>query len=127
MRLDRPAHAGEVADAGNRPEWLLNLTNDSWYGKSLGPHQHFATARLRAVEEGLPVVRIANTGISGIVDPYGRVRQRLELGVKGFVDGDLPAALAEPTLYAQKGNKIPLAFACVMLLCGVGIGLIFKD
>ena len=86
-----------------RPGWLLNLTNDAWFGKQAGPHQHFAMARTRAVEQGLALVRAANTGISAIVDPYGRVRTKLGLGAAGVVDGGLPQPLAPP-LYARFGD-----------------------
>lgn len=105
---------GAVVPAdGPRPGWLLNVTNDGWYGISAGPFQHFATARLRAVEEGLPLVRAANTGISGVVDPHGRVLARLGLGEQGIIDSALPAAL-EPTIYAIGGNKIPLALSAAL-------------
>jgi len=112
----------EVTDSQSRPQWLLNLTNDAWYGKTAGPHQHFVSARLRAVEEGLPTVRVAFTGISGIVDGYGRVLKRLSLGEKGFVDGDLPQALEQPGLYARFGNALPVGLSVVVLMFGFGLG-----
>jgi apolipoprotein N-acyltransferase len=96
---------GAVKDSGNRPDWLLNVTNDAWYGNSAGPHQHFAISRVRAVEEGLPLVRSANTGISGIVDGYGRVTAYLALGERGIVDAGLPRALPI-TPYGQVGDII---------------------
>lgn len=109
---------GRVARTDDRPAWLLNLTNDGWYGISTGPYQHFASARLRAVEEGLPLVRIANTGISAIVDPFGRVVARLGLGERGVLDGPLPAALAGPTPYGRLGTGLPLALAVCLGLVG---------
>ncbi|WP_029010766.1 apolipoprotein N-acyltransferase [Azospirillum halopraeferens] len=108
-----------VTDPDDRPHWLLNLTNDAWYGHTAGPHQHFAIARVRAVEEGLPLVRSANTGISGVVDSYGRVTARLGLGERGIVDADLPAALAQPTPYGRFGD---LGFGLLLagcLICGL--------
>ena len=83
----------EVMDKSQRPGWLLNVTNDAWFGGSAGPYQHFHQAQLRAVEQGLPVVRAANTGISAIIDPYGRVLGELGLKEEGVVDGLLPEAL----------------------------------
>ena len=98
---------GNLAASGDRPGWIINLTNDGWFGNSTGPYQHLRQARLRAVEEGLPVVRAANTGISAVIDPSGRIVTRLELGIEGVLDASLPAALP-PTLYARL-RDIPVA------------------
>ena len=107
---------GEAVAADARPDWLLNLTNDAWFGETAGPHQHFEIARMRAIETGLPVVRVANTGITGAVDGYGRRLGRLELGRTGSLDIRLPPALAE-TPYSRLGD-LPF-FAGVLLLAGV--------
>jgi apolipoprotein N-acyltransferase len=98
---------GSVAARDNRPGWMVNLTNDGWFGISTGPYQHLQQARLRAIEEGLPMVRAANTGISAVIDPLGRVVARLGLGIEGVLDAKLPAALP-PTIYARVGN-VPAA------------------
>ncbi|MDB5635093.1 MAG: apolipoprotein N-acyltransferase, partial [Bradyrhizobium sp.] len=98
---------GDVASRDDRPGWIVNLTNDGWFGISTGPYQHLQQARLRAIEEGLPVVRAANTGISAVIDPLGRIVARLGLGVEGVLDGSLPSAIA-PTIYARNGD-IPAA------------------
>lgn len=90
---------GEVVGE-ERPDWLVNVTDDSWFGPWAGPRQHLLVARVRAIEEGLPVARAANTGISAIIDPFGRITQRLGLNQTGFVDGPLPAAIA-PTPYSR--------------------------
>jgi apolipoprotein N-acyltransferase len=88
---------GEVVPSeAPRPGLLLNVTNDGWFGTTTGPYQHFAQARLRAIEEGLPLVRAANSGISAIVDPYGRVLAELPLGAEGVLDGGLPQTIAPP-------------------------------
>lgn len=94
---------GNVLPDGTRPGWLLNVTNDAWFGNTPGPHQHFAQARLRAIEEGLPLVRAANNGISAVVDPLGRVVRSLPLGVDGIIDSGLPRPLPQ-TVYARLGN-----------------------
>jgi apolipoprotein N-acyltransferase len=106
---------GEVADSAQRPSWLLNISNDAWFGISAGPHQHFAAARFRSVEEGLPLVRSTNDGITAVVDPYGRIVALLALGRTGFVDAALPVALS-PTLYARAGDFVPLSFGVMILL-----------
>ena len=113
---------GRVVDRTRRPYWLLNVTNDGWYGLSAGPHQHFATTVMRAVEEGIPIVRSANTGISGVIDAYGRVVAKLPLGEQGFVDSGLPRRTPEPPLYARTGNLLPLNVSlAIILVCLVPI------
>lgn len=87
-----------------RPRWLLNVTNDAWFGISSGPYQHFDMARMRAVEQGLPLVRAANTGISGVIDPYGRVVARRGLGEKAYLDSRLPEPIAGGTIYGRYGD-----------------------
>jgi len=111
---------GDVIDSANRPEWLLNVTNDGWFGNTAGPYQHFQAARLRAIEEGLPLVRAANTGISAVVDAHGRIVGKLALGTEGVLDAALPKALDYLTPYARVGDTIILA---VLALCGGIIAL----
>lgn len=103
---------GRVADPSQRPAWLLNLTNDAWYGRSAGPHQHLAQARVRAVEEGLPLIRAAYAGMSAIIDPYGHISQRLALEEAGVIDTRLPQSI-DPPPYANWGD---LPFGVIFLL-----------
>jgi apolipoprotein N-acyltransferase len=110
---------GQVLDRGDRPHWLLNITNDGWYGISAGPYQHFVSARLRAVEEGLPVVRAANTGISGVVDPYGRVLARTELGETTVLDVELPQPLRGLTPYARWGDAAMAVLLALVTLAAL--------
>jgi len=106
---------GELLAEGPRPDLILNVTNDAWFGQTPGPYQHFAQARLRAVEEGLPLVRAANTGISAVVDPFGRVTDQLPLGVEGVIDASLP--VAEPiTLYREWGRFSLTATLAICLI-----------
>ena len=106
---------GVLIGDGERPAWLLNLTNDAWYGKTPGPYQHFTQTRFRSIEEGIPLVRAASTGISAVIDPYGRIVASLALGEKGVLDIGLPAAKAEGTLYGRSGNP-PLLIVVILLL-----------
>jgi apolipoprotein N-acyltransferase len=111
----------EIAPAGAmRAGLLLNITNDAWFGRSSGPYQHFAAARMRAVEQGLPLVRAANTGISAIVDPYGRVVESLGLDEIGVVDGPLPAALP-PTPYVRWGDIPVILFSLFVIFVAIGM------
>ena len=105
---------GDVASRDDRPGWMINLTNDGWFGISTGPYQHLQQARVRAIEQGLPMVRAANTGISAVIDPVGRIVARLGLGVEGVLDASLPTAIA-PTIYTRIGD-IP---AAVMVAAGL--------
>ncbi|OJY28860.1 MAG: apolipoprotein N-acyltransferase [Rhodobacterales bacterium 65-51] len=110
---------GHVVDDAIRPDWIFNATNDAWFGNSIGPWQHLASARMRAVEEGLPLVRAANTGISAVIDSYGRTRALLDLGTVGIIDARLPRPLA-PTLYARIGDWSALV---LILLAWVVAGI----
>lgn len=107
-----------AVDKTNRPAWLVNVTNDGWYGMSAGPFQHLAISRIRAIEEGLPMARAANTGISAVIDPVGRTVARLGLGDKGQLDSILPAPLP-PTLYARFGDSIFFALLLVFAAAGI--------
>ncbi len=103
--------------ASERPDWMLQITNDAWFGTLTGPFQHFQLSRLRAIEMGLPLVRVGNTGITAVIDPFGRVNQRLPFGEASFLDVQgLPPGLS-PTPYARSGDL----WAWAMIL---GLGLL---
>ena len=107
---------GHVVDDAIRPDWIFNATNDAWFGTSLGPEQHLASARMRAVEEGLPVIRAANTGISAVIDAKGRMLARLDMQKAGIIDAALPAPLPR-TLYARVEDwTVPPLMALAWLL-----------
>ncbi|MDQ0325310.1 apolipoprotein N-acyltransferase [Rhodopseudomonas julia] len=109
---------GEIlVDDGSRPGFILNVTNDAWFGHTPGPYQHLHQARVRAVEEGLPVVRAANTGISAIIDSYGRIRVSAKLGTKTFIDGGLPEA-AEIPMAARWGGIFTLIHLLICFSAG---------
>jgi apolipoprotein N-acyltransferase len=108
----------QIVNEADRPDWMVNITNDAWFGNSTGPRQHLAAARLRAVEEGLPLIRAANTGISAAFDAHGREIARLGMNRTGYLDVPLPGRLP-PTVYARLGLRIPLTLG----ILGVAIGL----
>ncbi len=111
---------GNIVQGSERPGVLINVTNDGWFGETTGPYQHFLQTRVRAVEEGAPLVRAANNGISGVVDPYGRVLKSLELDVRGVIDSTLPKAIAPPP-YARIGDWMLVAVLGLFALLAIGL------
>jgi apolipoprotein N-acyltransferase len=109
---------GAVTGPGPRPQWLLNITNDAWFGVSSGPYQHLTSARLRTIEEGLPMVRAANTGVSAVIDAYGRVLASLGMERQGVIDHVLPPARAA-TPYARWQDGMLLPLVCLLALLAI--------
>ncbi|GBQ39591.1 Apolipoprotein N-acyltransferase [Acidocella aminolytica 101 = DSM 11237] len=112
---------GQIINEHDRPDWIVNVTDDAWFGNTAGPRQHFADARLRAVEEGLPLVRNANSGISAVIDPFGRVVASMPLNYQGVLVANLPNP--QPvTVYARWGLRIPFMLALTFVLLGLIYG-----
>jgi apolipoprotein N-acyltransferase len=109
--------SGQVVDRAHRPDFIFNPSNDAWFG-SWGPPQHLAQARLRAIEEGLPVIRATPTGISAVIDADGRILESLPMHQAGRIDALVPQAHA-PTLFARYGNALPVAFALLLLAAAI--------
>ena len=103
-----------------RADWILQITNDAWFGTLTGPWQHLAQAELRAVEQGLPLVRVANTGVTAVIDARGRIVQSLPFGEAGSMDVAIPGALAAPP-YARFGEWPVLVL--LVLLAGLALAL----
>jgi len=99
------------------PDWILNLTNDAWYGETAGPHQHLNLTKLRAIEEGMPLVRVANTGISAVFDSYGREVARLGLSEANILDFRLPKKLTHPSIFSVYGSLLIWIVFFTALLC----------
>jgi apolipoprotein N-acyltransferase len=112
--------SGEVVDRRNRPDFIFNPSNDAWFGR-WGPPQHLAQARLRAAEEGLPVIRSTPTGISALVNPYGELVNSLPWRTAGVIDANLPPPLEEPTFFARFGNVIPLALGFILIIAAIAL------
>ena len=113
-------YPGQLVDEANRPQWLVNITNDAWFGNSTGPRQHLAAVRMRAVEEGLPVMRAANTGITAGFDADGRELARLPTGAAGTMVVSLPPARG-PTPFGRQGLATPLLLSLAACLAGLRI------
>lgn len=117
-----PEEVARAVKAGaSRPGFFINVTNDAWFGHTAGPYQHFAEARLRTIEEGLPMVRGGNTGISAIIDPYGRIEARLGLGEEGVLDGLLPKNIPAPPF-----ARAPVLAGILPWLCALLISLVLR-
>ena len=112
-----PGFTREGAAKGGRAAWIANVSNDAWFGKTYGPVQHLNLASYRAIEEGLPMVRATPTGISAVIDAYGRVRPGASLGqgVAGVIDAPLPPALP-PTLFSRMGDGVFWLFMIVSVI-----------
>jgi apolipoprotein N-acyltransferase len=111
--------SGQVVDEANRPDFIFNPSNDAWFG-AWGPPQHLAQARLRAIEEGLPIIRATPTGISAVIGADGTIEQSLPLGTAGVIDTRLPRA-APPTLFARFGNLLPFAFVLLLIVAAIAV------
>jgi apolipoprotein N-acyltransferase len=112
---------GYIRQVDARPDWMLHITNDAWFGTFSGPYQHLALARLRAAEQGVPLLRAANTGISAVIDARGHVVESLPLGEAGYLDAGLPPALS-PTLYARTGDAPVLILVAIAALATIAAG-----
>lgn len=106
----------QVIDNNSRPDLIINLTNDVWYGNSTGPYQHFEMTRFRAIEEGIPIIRAANNGISAFIDINGRISELLGLDDRGYIEQNIPFSSLNFTLYSKYGKSIPLTLIIIMLL-----------
>ena len=113
--------SGEVVDRRNRPDFIFNPSNDAWFG-SWGPPQHLAQARLRAAEEGIPVIRSTPTGISALIDAHGQVVKALPWRTASFFDASLPQPAARLTLFARFGNVIPLLLGFALVIAAIALG-----
>jgi apolipoprotein N-acyltransferase len=113
--------SGHVVDERNRPAFIFNPSNDAWFGR-WGPPQHLAQARLRAAEEGMPILRATPTGISAVIDGRGNVVKRLGWHAAGFIDAVLPPAANAPTVFARFGNIIPLLLGFFLIFGGIVLG-----
>ena len=111
------AFPDELMPKGQRPGWMVNVTNDGWFGISTGPSQHLQQARVRAIEQGLPMVRAANTGISAVFDPLGRTIDALPLGSEGVLNSRLPRSIGSP-VYARVGD-VPAAMIAALALLAI--------
>jgi apolipoprotein N-acyltransferase len=115
-----------VLNPKEKPEILLVLANDGWYGVSAGPYQHLAAAQMRAVEEGVTVIRSANTGISAVIDMNGVILGKIGLNEMNIADVSLPRPFSRPTFYGKYGNIIPMALLLLILVLTLGLNKVLN-
>ena len=119
--------SGQIVRKQNKPKWAVVLTNDGWYGISAGPYQHLVAAQMRAVEEGISVVRSANSGISAVINPYGKITSKIGLAERGYVDDTVKISMSHDTLFGQYGNMIPLLMALILTAFACFLGFSVKN
>lgn len=120
-----PGEAGEyISKSSARPKWIVNLTNDAWYGRTPGPYQHARQSIIRGIEIGLPVVRVANSGISSVSDAYGRIINTIPLGVQGIVDTKLPKASSKSAFSVSGPSAFLLILLLAFLICTIKNALV---
>ena len=118
--------SGQIVRKQNKPKWAVVLTNDGWYGISAGPYQHLVAAQMRAVEEGISVVRSANSGISAVINPFGIITSKIGLAERGYVDDVVQIGQSHSTLFGRFGNFVPLAISVFLVLLSLILNKIAK-
>lgn len=113
--------SGQIVHKQNKPKWAVVLTNDGWYGISAGPYQHLVAAQMRAAEEGISVVRSANSGISAVINPYGIITSQLGLSERGYIDDTVKISMSHDTLFGKYGNIVPLFMALLLILAAFSL------
>lgn len=113
--------SGQIVRKQNKPKWAVVLTNDGWYGISAGPYQHLVAAQMRAVEEGISIVRSANSGISAVINPYGIITSQIGLSEHGYIDDTVKISMSHDTLFGKYGNLAPLCLAGLLVLLAAAI------
>ena len=118
--------SGQIVRKQNKPKWAVVLTNDGWYGISAGPYQHLVAAQMRAAEEGISIVRSANSGISAVINPYGIITSQIGLSERGYIDDTVKISMSHDTLFGKYGNTIPLLMALLLILTAAGLNYFTK-
>lgn len=118
--------SGQIVRKQNKPKWAVVLTNDGWYGISAGPYQHLVAAQMRAVEEGISIVRSANSGISAVINPYGIITSQIGLSERGYIDDTVKISMSHQTLFGEYGNKIPLIVAMLLVIISASFNFLQK-
>ncbi len=119
--------SGQIVRKQNKPKWAVVLTNDGWYGISAGPYQHLVAAQMRAAEEGISIVRSANSGISAVINPYGIITSQIGLSERGYIDDTVKISMSHDTLFGKYGNTIPLFWAVILIFIACSVDCFSKN